>query len=114
MMPPDFLESVQPPWVVLPHIAPQDLASHTRQGAAEPWFDQDWRPFWTSLTAGQREQYLDKWKATPEWREAIAAVFEVDPDLDLAEDARESEQHLREWKAEQRPKRSLLGRLFGP
>ncbi|WP_241163344.1 hypothetical protein [Ralstonia solanacearum] len=103
----------QPPWVVFPFIKPDELAMHVRQGIAEPWFDQVWRPYWASLTATQRAGYLDAWQASPEWRDAIAFVFEAFSDLDIEQDAKESEEYLRkqgELPAEK--KRSLFRRLF--
>ncbi len=86
---------------------------HVRQGIAEPWFDQVWCPYWASLTAAQRAGYLDAWQASPEWREAIAFVFEAFSDLDIDQDAKESEEYLRDHgKRQQEKKRSLLRRLF--
>jgi hypothetical protein len=66
---PDLFDACQPPWVVFPDIAPDELAAHLKQGAAEPWFDQVWRPFWSALTDLQRAQFLDRWQASSAWRE---------------------------------------------
>ncbi|MDB0541919.1 hypothetical protein ACYT85_15235 [Ralstonia solanacearum] len=107
------IDTPQPPWVVFPFIKPDELAMHVRQGIAEPWFDQVWRPYWASLTATQRAGYLDAWQASPEWRDAIAFVFEAFSDLDIEQDAKESEEYLQkqgELPAEK--KRSLFRRLF--
>lgn len=112
-MPTDLTKTPQPPWIVFPHIAPDELALHVRQGVAEPWFDQEWRPFWTALTAIQRDRYLDDWQTTPEWREAITFVFESFSDLDIDQDAKDSEEYLRaRGETAQTKQRSLLSRLF--
>ncbi|MFP3756719.1 hypothetical protein D3C87_1712260 [compost metagenome] len=106
-----YPDAPQPPWIVFPHTEPGELAPHVRQGVAEPWFDREWRPFWTSLTPIQRDLYLDGWQASPEWREAIAFVFESFSELDVDQDAKESEEYLRANSSH--PKRcSLLNRLF--
>lgn len=96
MTQPDYLTACPPPWEAFPEIQPDDLVAHLRQGAAEPWFDREWRPFWASLDGEQRELYLQHWSASLAWREAMS-VFDVDPDLDLEADARESEEYLRDW-----------------
>jgi hypothetical protein len=88
------------------------LAVHIRQGIAEPWFDKEWRPFWASLSPEERGRYLIEWKASPAWREAIDAVCDVDPEFDLEQDARESEEYLKA-NAPTKKKSSLFGRLFG-
>lgn len=86
---------------------------HVRQGIAEPWFDQEWRPYWASLTPMQRSSYLDARQASPEWREAIAFVFEVPSDLDIDQDAKASEEYLKKHgEHSHEKKRSLLSRLF--
>jgi hypothetical protein len=99
MTEPDYL-TAPPPWKAFPEIQPDELVAHLRQGAAEPWFDQEWRPFWASLDEGQRERYLQHWSASPAWRDAMM-VFDVDPDLDLEADARESEEYLRHLQEQQ-------------
>jgi len=112
-MPTDLTPPPPPPWIVFPDIKPGDLARHVQQGVAEPWFDQEWRPYWAPLTTIQRDRYLDDWQASPEWREAIAFVFGAFSDLDIDQDAKESETYLIDHgKRPQRKKRSLLGRLF--
>ncbi|MEQ6351819.1 hypothetical protein [Ralstonia pseudosolanacearum] len=109
----DLAKTPEPPWVVFPHIKPEELALHVRQGVAEPWFDQEWRPYWASLTPMQQASYLDAWHASPEWREAIAFVFEAFSDLDIDQDAKESEEYLRvQARRPQKKKRSFLSRLF--
>ncbi|BCL86722.1 hypothetical protein ACNRBV_10205 [Ralstonia pseudosolanacearum] len=112
-MPTDDLATPQPPWVVFPQIKPEELALHVRQGVAEPWFDQEWRPYWASLTPMQRASYLDAWHASPEWREAIAFVFEAFADLDVDQDAKESKEYLRKQGGLPAEKKcSLFRRLF--
>nr|CCA79889.1 conserved hypothetical protein [blood disease bacterium R229] len=56
---------------------------------------------------------MDAWHASPEWREAIAFVFEAFADLDVDQDAKDSKEYLRKQgvlPAEK--KRSLFRRLF--
>ncbi|GBQ98558.1 hypothetical protein AA23498_3265 [Acetobacter nitrogenifigens DSM 23921 = NBRC 105050] len=48
----------------------------------------DWAPFWRNLTDEQKEDYLNRWNASPEWRDAIDARYNV-TDEELAEEARE-------------------------
>jgi len=108
-----YPDAPQPPWIVFPHIKPDELAVHVRQGVAEPWFDQEWRPFWTSLTSTQRSRYLDDWQASSEWRAAIAFVFESFSEQDIDQDAKESQAYLKtRGETAQKIKRPLLKRLF--
>lgn len=106
-----FLEQCEPPWVAFRQLQVEELASHLKQGTAEPWFDQKWRPFWASLSSSERRQYLDHWQATPEWREALRFFFEETPDFDAEADLAESEKHLEEFRR-RKPKSSLFDRLF--
>lgn len=108
----DLFETCQPPWVVFPDIAPDELSVHLKQGAAEPWFDQVWRPFWSGLTALERAQFLDHWQASPAWREAIAFHFDGQEKVDLAADGAESERYLDAFRRGRAPKRSFLDRLL--
>jgi hypothetical protein len=109
-----FLNRCPPPWQEFPAVEPQVLARYLTQGETEWWFDEVWRPFWGALSSEQKELYLEHWKATPEWREAMQ-VFEVDPDFDAGADARESEHYLAEMRRarEAQGKPSFLKRLFG-
>ncbi len=108
----DVLTRCQPPWLVFPQIDPQTLPVHLRQGVAEPWFDQQWRPFWAALTAEQKAQYLDHWNASPDWRAAIAFHFDRAWESDAEADAAESIQYQQDLK-QARAKPSLLSRWFG-
>lgn len=74
-----FLDQCRPPWLVFPELNPRELVGFLRQGATEAYFFNHWRPFWNSLDGTRREQYLDHWKATPEWRDAIAFHFNDAP-----------------------------------
>ncbi|CEJ16971.1 conserved hypothetical protein [Ralstonia solanacearum IPO1609] len=65
------------------------------------------------MTPIQRTCYLDAWEASPEWREAIAFVFETLSDLDLDQDAKASEAYLRDHgKRPRKKKRSFLSWLL--
>lgn len=91
-------EECRPPWVVFPELNPQELPGYLRQGVTEAYFSNHWQPFWQSLDESRRKEYLSRWKASAEWRDAIRFHFEEITDCDLAEDARESE----EWLARNR------------
>jgi hypothetical protein len=108
----NFLRESEPPWVVFPHLVPDELASHLKQGVAEPWFDQVWRPLWSRLSASERAEYLDHWNASPEWREAIRFSFDDQEKVDLVADAAESERELEEFRRARTRPRSFLDRLF--
>ena len=47
-------------------------------------------PFWKGLSAGQKADYLDRWNASAEWREAIAFKYDH-TGFDIEADARDSE-----------------------
>ena len=107
-----FLQRCQPPWMVFPHLKPDELSRHLKQGVAEPWFDQKWRPFWSALTAFEKNQYLDFWHASEAWKEALKFFFDGDDDIDGEADRRESEEYLGTRRNELRQRPSLLARLF--
>jgi hypothetical protein len=109
---PGFMDGCEPPWIVFPWLDPDELSGHLKQGVAEPWFDQIWRPFWSSLSETQRLQYLDHWKASPGWRDAIRFFFEELSAVDAETDAAESERYLEEFRRQRAGKRSLLDRIF--
>ena len=98
----DFLQECKPPWVVFPEIEPQELSRYLKQGVTEAWFDQQWRPFWLELTPEEKREYLEHWKATEAWREAIAFHFEEEEEFDLEADARESAEYLEQWRKAQK------------
>jgi hypothetical protein len=104
---------------MFPFINPDELPQHLKQGIAEPWFDQAWRPFWNGLTDEQKQQYLDHWRASPQWRDAIGFVFGTLYEM-AAEGAEDDAAEMARWEARwaerrrSRPaKRPLWSRLFG-
>jgi hypothetical protein len=112
---PAFLSACEPPWVVFPFIDPDELPRHLKQGLAEPWFDQCWRPFWNGLSNERKQQYLDQWQATPQWRDAIGFVFGTLYELDAESDAVEMARWEARWadrRQAQGAKPSLWSRLF--
>jgi|SRR3954447_12692320 hypothetical protein len=109
---PEFVDGCEPPWIAFPRLDPDELSRHLKQGVAEPWFDQKWRPFWSALSETQRLQYLDHWKASAQWRDAIHFFFEESSDVDAQTDAAESERYLEELRRKRGGKRSLLDRIF--
>ena len=78
------MDEVPPPWIALPGLDPYEPATH---GLPEVYLDLNWLPFWRTLTPEQKTEYLDRWKASPKWREAIASLYEGE-DIDWAEEAR--------------------------
>lgn len=92
-------EECRPPWVVFPELNPQELVGFLRQGVTEAYFLNHWQPFWQALDESQRVEYLSRWKASSEWRDAIRFHFDEIPDCDLEEDARESEEWLARYRA---------------
>lgn len=79
------MDEYPPPWVALPDLQPEDPAT---QRLAEAYIVLNWYPFWSSLTPAQKASYLDRWNASAEWRDAIAARYDADPIM-LADEARE-------------------------
>ncbi|WP_151069637.1 hypothetical protein [Cupriavidus oxalaticus] len=62
--------SPPPPWVAFPELRePRKLGF--LQGDIEYWWDNYWSPFWESLTAEEREEYLRSRGATEEWKSCI-------------------------------------------
>jgi hypothetical protein len=112
---PSFVDQCRPPWLVFPDLDPRELAGYLRQGVTEAYFFNHWRPFWDALDGGQRAQYLDHWRASPEWREAIEFHFSEDPAFDAEADVRESEEYLarhRQERAAQIAHKPWWARLF--
>jgi hypothetical protein len=107
----DFLDACPPPWKAFPDIPPEDLVAYLKQGLTEAWFDQRWRPFWSSLNDEQREQYLRHWSASPAWRDALS-VFSAHEGIDLATEWQEFEQELRQRDSQSLPKTSFWQRLW--
>jgi len=91
-------EGLDPPWVVFPEIKPRELSAYLKQGVTETWFDQHWRPFWSSLTPDQQRDYLDHWQTTEEWRDAVAYYFNPEPGFDVDADTLESKAFLETWR----------------
>lgn len=100
-----------PPWEVFPAFTAAMLPA--KQGAQEVWYDEEWRPFWASLSPQERQAYLDHWQATAEWRDALEFFFTEPEDFDREEDARESEAYLQQLRSDNPPKKTLWQRLTG-
>lgn len=107
------LPDTAPPWVAFPEMQPHAFSQYLKQGATEAWFDQVWRPFWSSLSAEEKQRYLERHQASPQWAAAIKFVCDADATVDLEADARESAAHLHAWRASRRKKRSWIKRLLG-
>jgi hypothetical protein len=78
----DFLHQCEPPWEVFRQIEPDELSQYLKQGVTEAWFDGLWRPFWSSLSEDERRLYLDFWRASPAWRDAVAFHFQNEDEID--------------------------------
>lgn len=104
---------MQPPWVAFPEMDSNNYLQWIKQGATEAWFDQIWKPYWITLSPLERNDYYDFWRAPNEWREANDFLFENANQIDMDQDADESERFLAEWRAKNTPKPSWLKKLFG-
>lgn len=82
-----------PPWKVFPRLLPDQLGA--TQGAEEAWLNAVWRPFWNALDGDSKTRYFEHWRASAEWREAIRFVCDAPSGFDAADDAADSERHLR-------------------
>lgn len=56
---------IPPPWVKHPAFPPGDFFW---RDAGEPWLKEVWEPYWNSLSAEGREEYLKRWKVPDNWR----------------------------------------------
>ena len=64
---------VRPPWVEFPNSAPW---MGWNQGTAEAWRIGVFGPFWASLSAAEREAWLEQWPPpNQEWREQLMSVW---------------------------------------
>ena len=104
------MDDLPPPWVAIPGLTAGDPAN---QGFAETYIVLNWLPFWQSLPPDEKAHYLDRWSASPEWREAIAFRYDHEG-FDAEADAREAD----EWanarrQADSVRKRSFLDRVSG-
>lgn len=88
-----------PPWTVFPSLSPDVPPT---QGAEEAYIDLDWLPFWSAQTSEAKASYLDRWEASPAWREAIHARYDP-PEFDIAEDAADSAAWLRAHRPKPKP-----------
>jgi broad specificity phosphatase PhoE len=63
-------QELAPPWRAYPGQPP--WWGGWRQGESEAWLMQRWMPFWRSLSAAQRSDYLQRWEPPDEdWREYV-------------------------------------------
>ncbi|MBN2191828.1 MAG: hypothetical protein JW751_03345 [Polyangiaceae bacterium] len=56
----------EPPWLTFPGALPW---IGWNQGTNEAWLDRAFRPFWATLSASERKDYLFRWQAPPDWAE---------------------------------------------
>jgi hypothetical protein len=63
---------ITPPWIAFPDSDELEGAwGGWRQGYGEGWLDGVWLPFWHRLSDAEQHAYVDKWKASPGWREYL-------------------------------------------
>ncbi|NOK63934.1 MAG: hypothetical protein GFH27_549319n114 [Chloroflexi bacterium AL-W] len=62
---------IEPPCVAYPEQEP--WWGGWRQGYSEAWLHEVWFPFWKKLGLKERMAYVEKWQASPEWREYLIA-----------------------------------------
>ena len=65
----DALQDLLPPWCAFPQTEPWSGA--WRQGHGEHWRNVGWSPFWRGLDDAERRDYLQRWRGSPDWREAL-------------------------------------------
>lgn len=82
------MDELPPPWVALPGLTAGDSAN---QGYAEMYVTLSWLPFWQSLTLDEKARYLNRWSASPEWRDAIALRYDHEG-FDAETDTREADE----------------------
>lgn len=85
---------IKPPWVVFPEMQPADLRA--TQGAEERWLNEDWWPFWLTITAEDRKAYLIRWNSDAEWRDYLEHYTRTREGFDEETDARDRERYLAE------------------
>jgi hypothetical protein len=61
-----------PPWEAFPQY--DSYSGFWKQGG-EFWIAQAFAPFWKALNDGQKAAYIEKWQASPEWREWLELGF---------------------------------------
>ena len=101
------MDDLPPPWIALPGLTTTDT---TNQGLADVYITLSWLPFWRSLTFDGKARYLDRWSASPEWREEIAFRYDHQG-FDAGADAREAEQWANARRHAAPVKRRLRDRL---
>jgi hypothetical protein len=84
------MEEWPPPWVALPDLSPDDPAT---QGMAEAYIVLSWLPFWQTLSPAAKAEYLDRWHASAEWRDAITSRYDWEA-AELEQEAREEADRL--------------------
>ncbi len=62
-------------WRVFPNLRAEEVHN---QGVVDGYIDSIWWPYWKSLSEQEKSVYLDKYLASPEWRENIAERYEWD------------------------------------
>lgn len=95
-----------PPWIVFPSLSPDMPLT---QGAEAAYIDGEWLSFWSVLTGGDKMAYLDRWDASPAWRDAIGMRYDQ-PGFDIAEDAADSARWAERHRSPKPPSR--LARWF--
>lgn len=61
------LGDIQPPWLAFPgHVG----VFGWNQGVGEEWFPV-WQKFWLELNQDEREAYVARWEAPPDWYDAL-------------------------------------------
>ncbi len=58
-----------PPWAVFPDFDPESLGS--LQGSFAFWWDWLFLPYWRVASSAERRSYLERFEATPAWREFL-------------------------------------------
>jgi hypothetical protein len=62
---PSTILELRPPWILYPGGLP--FSGQYRQGNGEFYVHHVWLPFWRTLSAALKEEYLRHWNASEEW-----------------------------------------------
>lgn len=67
------MDEPAPMWIVFPDLGAEEVHN---QGAVDGYIEYIWLPFWQTLSEDEKAAYLDKYRATPDWRDNIAERYE--------------------------------------
>lgn len=63
-----------PPWRAFPTYSPE--TSGWRQGTGEYWWNAAWTPFWSRLSAADKQRYIERWNAPLDWVDRLTLTLD--------------------------------------